>query len=92
MSPVSVTVTPPATVSVIVGTAPAVIVGGTAGYQFTQVAPSATWTINHNLGYFPLVQTFNTGNAEVEGAVVHLSPNTTQVSFVTPIAGPARAV
>lgn len=85
-----VAVTPVAPVQVRV--APATVVGGTAAYQFAQAIPTSTWVINHNLGFSPVVQTFSTGGEEIEGAVIHLTPNTTQVSFAAPIAGTARAI
>ena len=88
---VTVQVTPPpAHMSVIQG--PVSIVGGAQGYRHDQAVPQAVWTINHNLGYNPLVQTFNTGSEEILGGIVHLTPNTTQVSFSGPIAGTARAL
>ena len=85
-----VTVTPVAPVQV--KASPATVVGGTAAYQFTQAQAAAVWIINHNLGFSPVVQTFSTGGEEIEGAVIHLTPNTTQVTFAAPIAGTARAI
>lgn len=61
-----------------------------AGINWPQVAPAATWTIAHNLGYRPSVQTFNTGGAEILGAILHLSVNVVQISFLQPVAGTAR--
>jgi hypothetical protein len=67
---------------------------GTAANSYThqQAIPALVWTINHNLGFYPTIQTFTTGGVEVDGGVIHLSPNTTQVTFSGPLAGSARAV
>lgn len=64
--------------------------GGAGGYDHSQVSASATWTINHNLGYKPNVQPFNTGGAAVVGEIIHTSVNQTVIYFNTAIAGFAR--
>lgn len=64
---------------------------GTA-YVFTQSTPAATWTINHNLGFVPSVELFNSGSQEIDGDVVHTSANQTVVTFTGPVAGFARLV
>lgn len=56
-------------------------------YHFDQVTPQATWTINHNLGYKPSIDLFNSGSQEIDGTVTHTSENQTIVSFTTPVAG-----
>ena len=41
---------------------------GTAPYEYTQSVAQATWTVNHNLGYDPVViQVFDSGGHPVEG-------------------------
>lgn len=59
-------------------------------FQFEQALPAATWTINHNLGYKPSVELFNTASQEIDADVIHTSSNQTVVSFTTAIAGFAR--
>lgn len=63
---------------------------GSNAYVFTQSTPSGTWTINHNLGYVPSVEVFNSGSQEVDADVVHPSPNQTVIVFSSPLAGFAR--
>lgn len=66
--------------------------GGNQGYNHTQGTVNTTWTINHNLGYRPSVQTFTVGGIETIGEVQHISNNQVVVTFVTAIAGFARLV
>lgn len=61
-----------------------------AGYDFTQSTASATWTINHNLGYKPSVKLFDTGSQEIDGDVAHPSINQTVVTLNPASAGFAR--
>lgn len=64
---------------------------GTA-YVFTQSAPASTWTINHNLGYVPSVEVFDSGSQEVDAAVSHPNANQTVIVFSVPISGFARLI
>jgi hypothetical protein len=59
-------------------------------FNFEQVTPSATWTINHNLGYKPAIDLFSVGSQEIDGSVVHTSSNQVVVTFNVPTAGFAR--
>lgn len=59
-------------------------------YVFQQLSASATWTINHNLGFKPSVELLNSGSQEIEGDVVHTSVNQTVISFTSPVLGSAR--
>lgn len=63
-----------------------------SAYVHQQPGASATWTINHNLGYRPSVELLNTGSQEIEGDVVHTSVNQTVVTFTSAVAGQARLV
>ena len=65
---------------------------GDVGLEFIQVAPSATWTINHNLGYRPSVELLTAGGAEMEGEILHVSVNQLQIYFTVSVAGSARLV
>lgn len=60
------------------------------GYLHTQSTPSSNWIINHNLGYNPIVQVFNSGSMEIDCAIVHISNNQVQIPLVTAITGFAR--
>lgn len=63
---------------------------GLMGYDHVQTVAAATWTIAHNLGVRPSVSTTTPGGLEMWGTVLHLSDNTLQVSFSTPVTGFAR--
>lgn len=72
----------------LIGDAP---VGSPATTYFhTQSTPSATWTINHNLGFVPSTELFSSGGEEIDGEVTHTSNNQTVVKFITPVSGFAR--
>lgn len=62
---------------------------GTAGITFTQVVPSATWTISHTLGYEPDVSIIVNGE-EVEADVDFPNNATVTITFSHPVAGTAR--
>lgn len=66
--------------------------GGSAGFNHTQGSAGTVWTINHNLGFKPSVQTFNTGGLEVIGEVQHTTNNQTTVTFNTAVSGTARLI
>lgn len=59
-------------------------------FDFGTSTPATTWTINHNLGFYPSVQLFSIGRQEIEGGVVHTNENQVVVSFTVPTAGFAR--
>lgn len=68
---------------------------GTSGitfYEHTQAIAASTWLINHNLGYRPNVQTFDSGSVEIEGNIVNSSVNQTIIYFNIPVSGFARLV
>lgn len=55
--------------------------------KVVQSAPSAVWTVNHNLGYNPQVQVYGSGGIEVSATVTHTSTNQFVVNFVSAFAG-----
>jgi len=61
-----------------------------AAFVYTQSTPATTWTINHNLGYVPSVEVFDSGSQEVDADVSHPSVNTAVIVFSVPLAGFAR--
>jgi hypothetical protein len=63
---------------------------GAAFYEFTQSAPSLTWTVNHNLGFYPSSTILSVGRVEMIGTVSHISVNALIISFNSPVAGFAR--
>lgn len=64
--------------------------GQDVGYTHQQPTPAAAWVINHNLGFKPAVQLFNTGSQEFDGLITHTSDNQTVATMTAPVAGFAR--
>jgi hypothetical protein len=62
---------------------------GDLSYTHNQVVPSATWTINHNLGKRPTVDVIDSGGSTVIGEVVHLSVNSVRLDFSSAFGGTA---
>lgn len=62
----------------------------TAGvYTHTQGTSASTWTITHNLGYYPSVTVVDNGDNVVIGDVSYISPNQVSVSFSASFGGKA---
>lgn len=61
-----------------------------AGYTHQQSVPSDDWLINHNLGFRPSVDLFDSGGSEFDAEVIHVSENTLRVRALVPVAGFAR--
>ena len=84
------------------GEAPAVTITGTApaqtlnfvlpvggNYTHNQITSSTTWTITHNLGFFPAVSVVDSGGNYVIGDVNYVSQNVLTVSFNASFGGKA---
>lgn len=63
--------------------------GGTS-FLFNQVEPAILWTINHDLGFYPTVETYDSELNSIEGLVTHPTVNQTRITFTEPVAGFAR--
>lgn len=63
--------------------------GGGARYQHNQGASSATWTVNHNLGFRPQCEVFSPGWVQIEVAILHATDNQTVITFNTAQTGQA---
>lgn len=61
-----------------------------AAYVHTQSVALGTWIINHNLGYRPSVEVFNSASQEVDADVQNPTINQTLILFTMPISGFAR--
>lgn len=59
-------------------------------YLHTQSSASATWTINHNLGFRPGIELFNSAGSVFIGEILHTSINQAIVYLNTSISGSAR--
>ena len=64
---------------------------GTSGgsYEHSQLAPEATWTIAHNLGYRPNVMVEDSAGTEIIGDITHVSVNQMTITFSSATAGTA---
>lgn len=58
-------------------------------YVHTQSATSATWTINHNLNFYPNVTALDSAGSVVEGELIYNSRNQLTVVFSEPVSGAA---
>jgi hypothetical protein len=64
--------------------------GGSAIHD--QAVASDTWVFQHNLGYFPTIQNFDTSGEEIFGGRPdHTSPNVTIITWPVPVAGKSYA-
>ena len=63
--------------------------GGDLRYTHEQTTPSATWTIEHNLGKNPSVTIVDSSGNEWQTAVEHISANECVARFSAPFAGRA---
>lgn len=77
----------------ITGTAPSQVLNFvlpvSGSYTHIQVVAASTWTINHNLGYYPAVSIVDSGENLVMGDVTYISSNTLSVSFNASFGGKA---
>lgn len=61
--------------------------GGT--YVHTQGVASDTWTINHNLEYYPSIEVVDSAGTVVVGNYQYVNVNTITATFASPFAGKA---
>lgn len=58
-------------------------------YVHNQMVSASTWTITHNLGFFPAVTIIDSGDHVVVGDVTYISENQLSVSFNATFGGKA---
>jgi len=58
-------------------------------YVHTQGVSSATWTISHNLNFYPNITTMDSTGAICEGEIVYTNPNSLTVTFLAAFSGVA---
>lgn len=63
--------------------------GGGGTYLHDQPIANDTWTIVHNLGFFPNVTTFDTANDEIIGSLQHIDNTTLTITFSVAVSGEA---
>lgn len=61
----------------------------TIGYIHTQNAVSSTWSITHNLGFYPNVLTQDSAGTTIEGTVTFPSSSTVTITFSVATSGVA---
>lgn len=66
--------------------------GPIAAYTHDQPSPDFTWTINHNLGYRPSVELFDSGSQEFDAEVSHPTVNQAVVTLTIATSGFARLI
>jgi len=87
----------PVTTTVVVTTpgpqGPAgVFTAGDVAYTHTQSVASATWTINHNLGFNPVAVVLDSGGTQCEGAISYPTINRMVIVFTGAFTGIAYIV
>lgn len=65
------------------------VIPSASDYVHNQIASSSTWTITHNLGYYPSVTVVDSANNVVVGDVTYVSDNVVTVSFNATFGGKA---
>jgi hypothetical protein len=77
----------------ITGTAPSqtlnFVLPAGASYIHNQSTSAATWTISHNLGFFPSVSVVDNGGNMVIGDVLYITENQVSISFSASFGGKA---
>lgn len=70
-----------------------ITVGGinqpTVAYHHTQSVASATWVINHYLGWYPNLTVQDSSGSVVEGEIAYNNSNTLTVTFTGAFSGDA---
>ena len=83
---VPVTTPPPVTVNTIVAGA---INQPLVAHHHVQGTLSDTWTIQHNLNFYPNVTVQDSTGTIVEGEITYTNPKTLTVHFTNPVIGDA---
>jgi len=58
-------------------------------YTHNQLVSSNSWTVVHNLDFYPNVTVFDSAGSMVEGSVTHSSKTTLTIAFSAAISGKA---
>lgn len=58
-------------------------------YAHTQSSASTSWTVNHNLNFYPNVTVYDSAGSMVEGSVTHTSATSLTITFSGAISGKA---
>jgi hypothetical protein len=66
--------------------------GSGSAFTHVQAVPALVWTINHNLGYFPSIEVWDSLGREVEADVLNVTITQATVTFLAASTGSARCV
>ena len=58
-------------------------------YTHTQMIPGTVWSIEHNLGFFPNVMSFDSAGTQIVGEVEHIDKNVLTITFSAATGGKA---
>jgi hypothetical protein len=58
-------------------------------YVHNQLASSASWTVTHNLNFYPNVTVYDSAGSMVEGSVIHTTATSLTITFSSAISGKA---
>jgi hypothetical protein len=65
---------------------------GDVAYTHTQAVASATWTINHNLGFNPTAVVLDSAGTQCEGTFSYPTVNQMVITFTAAFAGTAYVI
>lgn len=65
---------------------------GTTGVDYSFPVPALSWTINHNLGWYPSATVFDSGSQAIIATQNNPSLNQTIISFNAPQSGFVRII
>lgn len=65
---------------------------GDVAYTHIQAVSSATWTINHNLGFNPTAVVLDSAGTQCEGAFSYPTVNQMVITFTAPFTGTAYVI
>lgn len=65
---------------------------GATAYVHNQVTPATTWIVNHNFGFWPIVEVINSAGEEIIAEVIHTSFNQARVYWAQPQVGLVRCI
>ena len=69
-----------------------VFTAGDVAYTHTQSISSATWTINHNLGFNPVAVVLDSAGTQCEGSITYPTVNQMVITFTGAFTGIAYVV
>lgn len=62
----------------------------TVSYVHNQLSASSSWTVVHNLGFYPNVSAYDSADTMVEGEIIHNDNTTLTINFSASFSGKAH--